>query len=140
MSEIALEQAKSILISFMTDMNAWEVKYHKLYSEDVLKYCATAKIDLQQIYNTWLTPKKRITGRLSGPNVGCPPEYDPQTELIEKLEENEKNKLIIYTNSEQIPGFKEQFRYTIKNYKSEWKIDKKERYSVVNKRWENIVF
>jgi hypothetical protein len=124
-----IEQAKSVLLNFMNEVNIWEVKYKKLYKEDDMKYMIPAHEDLRNIYLKWLTNKERKTGRLAGPSVGYPPEYDTATEVIDAVEMVTNNKLIIYTNSEQIKDFNERFRYTLNRVRNEWRIDKKETFS-----------
>jgi hypothetical protein len=135
-----IEQAKSVLLSFMNEMNLWEVKYKKLYKEDDVKYMIPAREDLRNIYLKWLTNKERKTGRLAGPSVGYPPEYDTATEVIDTVEKISINKLVIYTDSEQIKGFNERFRYTLKRVNNEWRIGKKETFSDFKEKWVNLVF
>jgi len=137
---VEIEQAKSVLLDFMKEMNVWEVKYKKLYKEDDMKYMIPAREELRAIYSKRLTNKERKTGRLAGPNVGWPPEYDTATETIDTVEKISSDKIIIYTNSKQIQDFNERFRYTLKRVKNEWRIDKKETFSDFKEKWENLVF
>ncbi len=140
MNNDSVEEAKYVLLHFMEEMNAWEIKYYKLYSDDTLKYMDAAVDDLRKIYAKWLTIKERKTGRSAGPgpSVGIPPEYDPNTEIVESTEESGKNKLLFYT--QQTTGFKTKLRYTLIFTKNEWRIDKKEGYDHYKEKWVNRVF
>jgi len=135
-----IEQGKFVLLNFIKEMNDWELKYYKLYSEDMSKYTNMALDDLTKIYSKWITQRERKYGRLSGaPSVGTPPEYDPITESIESIENIGKNKIIINTISKQIGDYTINYRYTLKCSNDEWRIDKKERYSSYKNKWENHI-
>lgn len=140
MQEINVDHAKSILIAFISDMNAWEIKYYPLFCESIIKYENIATKELLEIYNKYLTQKDRKYGREH--NLACriPPEYDTDTESIESTEEIGKNKYVIYTLSTQMKEYVVKYRYTLKFIKQEWRIDKKEIFDIFKDKWVSQIF
>lgn len=139
MEQKHINTAKLILMNFMAEMYTWEKKYFPLMINNANnnKYRELAKQELSDIYKRYLTPKKRKTGRLAGPNVGSPPEYDPEAERIETISE-ENGRVIILT--QETTGFKERLRYTLKQVHGEWRIDKKESFYQSKNKWVNYIF
>lgn len=65
-------------------MNQWETKYFLLIQENWEKYAEQAKRDLKVIFDEYVYGYRDEEGRMAGPDVGSPPDHDPQRDLIEK--------------------------------------------------------
>ncbi|TCV77525.1 MULTISPECIES: NTF2 fold immunity protein [Methylomonas] len=133
MSDDRCDHAIKVLQAFMREMYRWDVKYYELLVNAHEANKGTAKQEISEIYNSYLTKKDRKLGREVALNASSPPEYDPDTEIIEKCEDVDEKKLLIYTK--QTTGFKFECRYTLKNIQDTWRIDKRERYSVGKNKW-----
>jgi NTF2 fold immunity protein len=132
------------LLRFMSEMNAWEVKFHKLYQPEnggPELHQATARVALSDIYATYVTEKDRKTGRMAGPSTGYPPEFDVNAEKIEKVETTDEKKSLITTiwTHPAVASMTEMRRYTMVRIASQWKLDKKEVFRKTKDKWENRV-
>lgn len=138
MNDDRCDHAIKVLQAFMRDMYSWDVKYYELLVNAHEANKSAAKQEISDIYNNYLTKKERKLGREVALNASSPPEYDPDAEIINKCEYVDEKKLLIYTK--QTTGFKFECRYTLKNIKGEWRIDKRERYSIGKNKWVTEVF
>jgi NTF2 fold immunity protein len=128
----------------MSEMNVWEVKFHSLYKREnggPEAHQQSARNELVSIYEKYVTPKDRKTGRLAGPSAGYPPEFDVQAEKVEKVIELSATKVTIETTWTHpvVPTMMEKRRYTLVKTNGAWRIDKKEIYRKIKDAWENRV-
>ncbi|MDP8099986.1 NTF2 fold immunity protein [Pasteurella atlantica] len=136
-----VELIKNKLIAFIDEMNKWEIYNKKASDRDFSSHKefdeVTGKIKdkLKKIYEKYCTERilKLKSGRMVSLMCSTPPEYAIDTQPIEKIERINKNKYHIYTN--QLDGFKHNFRYTIVFKKGEWRFDKKESFSISENKW-----
>ncbi|MDP8162943.1 NTF2 fold immunity protein [Pasteurella skyensis] len=120
------------LIAFIDEMNKWELNSEEIRSrehltdEDVKKSREVMRNGLEAIFSKYCTERelKRKYGRMAALNSGVPPEYAVDTQPIQKVEQINKNKYIVYT--QQLDRTKLKFRYTLIFKKGEWRLDKKE--------------
>ncbi|MDP8079956.1 NTF2 fold immunity protein [Phocoenobacter skyensis] len=134
------------LIAFINEMNKWELKNRAISDElsskedltddDIEKSREVRRNGLEAIYSKYCTERilKLKSGRMVSLMCSTPPEYAIDTQPIEKIERINKNKYHIYTN--QLDGFKHNFRYTIVFKKGEWRFDKKEWFG--EEKWESM--
>ncbi len=139
-----IKKAKEVLESFMTEMNLWEIKAFPMRYQITSDEGYPIVHELQQIYNRWLVKKERkfgrliqLNGKLRCANVGFPPEYDPEYEKIVSHEIINDKKIVFHTElqDQSISTLKTQLKYTILFINGEYKIDKKEEYSLVKEKW-----
>ena len=136
-----IQEAVAVLKKFIIAMNKWEVYYHALTMDYVDKgeyeklesLDAKKREELDAIYNTYLTLRERKYGRQSALNVGYPPEYSPDEEIL-ATEVLKKNKITIETQEHSVMKYR--YRYTLHYKNKEWRIDKKEVYRRRNDKWE----
>jgi len=127
-----------VLRRFIKAMNEWERQCWKEYTESKMK-----KIDpliqhkrfqqrQEKIFARYCTPKKRlIVGRFG--SFRNPPEYDPETEILLKVDEISKWRVIIYT--QQGTGFRNKCRYVLLRKGSRWLIDNKRIFLEPFNKW-----
>ena len=134
-----IQEAVAVLKKFIIAMNKWEVYYYNLtmdYMDQGKKLTPLSpkkREDLDAIYNTYLTLRERKYGRQSALNVGYPPEYSPDEEIL-ATEVLKKNKITIETQEHSVMKYR--YRYTLHYKNKEWRIDKKEVYRRRNDKWE----
>ncbi|PXZ07170.1 hypothetical protein DKK70_04755 [Gilliamella apicola] len=134
-----IQEAVAVLKKFIIAMNKWEVYYYNLtmdYMDQGKKLTPLSpkkREELNAIYNTYLTLRERKYGRQSALNVGYPPEYSPDEEIL-ATEVLKKNKIAIETQDHSI--FEYRYRYTLHYKNKEWRIDKKEVYRDEDDKWE----
>ena len=136
-----IQEAVAVLKKFIIAMNKWEVYYCTLSMgyvdkgeyEKLATLDAKKREELDAIYNTYLTLRERKYGRQSALNVGYPPEYSPDEEIL-ATEVLKKNKIAIETQDHSILEYR--YRYTLHYKNKEWRIDKKEVYRDEDDRWE----
>jgi len=113
-------------------------------SADPEKACAVsalfgqAKIELQAIYDKYLTKRDRKHGRMAGPSVGWPPEFDPEAEKIVATESVSERKVVVetlWTHPTSIPSYTEKHRFTLIHKDDAWRLDRKEKYSGQQGKW-----
>lgn len=128
----------SVLYGFISEMHSWELKYFPLITEasssDDLKIKESARNELLGIFDKYLTRKERKYGRQVSLSCSEPPEYSPDERVV--TVEELKGKVIVVT--EQLHGFKNQFRYILHSRGGEWKIDRKDRYSDFEGKWSKV--
>jgi hypothetical protein len=150
MSLQKVETAQDVLVEFMKKMNHWEVTSYELCKNEnggLEKNGNQVKEGLVLIYDQYLTKKERKTGRLAGPDVGYPPEYDLANEKIVATEQLGGGKISIEThwNHPVMKDFSEKRKYLLISKDliskgTEWRIDKKEVFSPSKGKWVNHVF
>ncbi|NIF22087.1 RhsIA family immunity protein [Candidatus Pantoea multigeneris] len=127
-----LDEKENVLLSFFAAMNKWENDNYIPMREGGIEEQNKAQNEIDAIFLKFCTIRDRKIGRQASLHCGEPPEYDVDNQLIEKIESNGK-KVIIYTN--QLNRLKNKYRYTLHYKNNEWRIDKKERFSVVEDKW-----
>ena len=113
-----IQEAVEVLKKFIIAMNKWEVYYCTLSMDYVDKgeyeklnsLRPKKREELNAIYNTYLTLRERKYGRQSALNVGYPPEYSPDEEIL-ATEVLKKNKITIETQEHSILEYR--YRYTL---------------------------
>lgn len=140
-----MENAKSVLVEFANRMNAWEVESYELVRSEncgLEKNLETIKSGLIAIYDQFLTKRERKTGRLAGPDVGYPPEYDMASEEIVASESLGAGKAVIETlwTHPVMKDYSVKKRYTLVFKNKEWRVDRKEAFSSVKGKWVNHPF
>lgn len=133
------ERASAILLEFMAAMKEWENKFAPLYKQDgALVHAGQAKIELQAICEKYLTKRERKYGRMAGPSVGWPPEFDPDAEKIVATQSADDRKVIfetLWTHPTAVPTYTTQHRFTMVCKHGEWRLDRKEEYSSHQGKW-----
>ena len=103
----------------------------------MLQHAADARRDLRPIYEHYVTPRDRRTGQLAaGPVVGSPPIFDPDQEIVERIDATARKVLV---STQQQTGFRQACRYTLLLQGGRWLIDKKEAFRASRGKWENVV-
>lgn len=143
MDSVSVADAISRLQDFMHVMRAWELETFELYKQEnggSEKNRPTARCRLQEIYDEYLTPKDRVTGRLAGPDAGQIPEFDVDQEAVLSAEIVGGNKVIVSTiwTHPAIGDYSNKHRYTMRLKGNKWLIDKKEVFR--SEKWSNRVF
>jgi hypothetical protein len=91
---------------------------------------------LNEIYQEYVTDRKRIYGRQASLDFSNPPEYNLETNEILSCTEDGKK---AYIEVQEKVGFKLRLRYTLHKKKDGWRVDKRESYDDVFKnKWETI--
>jgi hypothetical protein len=128
-----IENAKNTLKEFIIAMNHWELHCHSIMDNNLLgEFRSQIVNELNIIFDKFCTKKERKYGRQAALSYRNPPEYSPDEEII-KIEELKGNKVTIYT--QQHTGFKSRYRYTLHYKNNEWRVDKKERFSIGDDKW-----
>ena len=133
------EDILSLMGAFIQSMNEWE-KFCNLIAQDKTltfeEQFLKQKSLVIEIFQEYCTDKDRKFGRpttVSYGNEGSY-EYDPETEKILKIEDNDsKNKTIIITESAGVLPSK--YQYIVVKKKGKWLLDSKKRYSSWKKQW-----
>ncbi len=135
---------KKLLLDFIQAMNKWNIEtnnvlYQQSFDTEEERNSVEEQVKnkLIEIYSTYCTDRelKRKMGRLAALNCSIPPEYAIETQPIQKIEQINKNKYVVYT--QQLDCFKHYFRYTIIFKHNEWRVDKKECYRKREDKWGN---
>lgn len=119
-------------IEFQTAMNHWESHYFPLIQENWMKYAEKAKRDLKVIFDEYVYAYRPHEGRMAGPDVGSPPDHDPESDIIEKIEDG-RSKVKIYV--QKTTQFKDRFRYTLGQHNGRWMIEKSEIFWDDKDKW-----
>ncbi|MDG6896213.1 NTF2 fold immunity protein [Volucribacter amazonae] len=123
-------QVRKIIIEFTNMMNKWEKKFCRNSSAPKLA------IEIKDIFDKYCTKKDRKYGRPNALSAGNPPNYDLKHNIIKKIEK-EKNKFIVYI--QQTNKFENLYRiFVVKNRDKQFKIDRKERFSYPDNKWERV--
>lgn len=135
------QDAQALFGEFAAAMHAWEVEAHALSQPEnggLEPHLERIRAGLTAIYARFLTAKERKTGRLAGPDVGFPPEYDPANERVVGSEEiGRKCVLETLWTHPALPHCTQRRRYTLAFAHERWWIDKKETFSAAKGKWVN---
>lgn len=142
MDDDTVEQARVLWRSFATEMKAWETQAfaaRETIGTDRELPIAEA---LFGICERFLTAKDRKFGRLffrdgrpRCSSVGCPPEYDPERELIVGHEVKNRKTVVLTTEIVEPGGVKTQQRYQLVLDGVSFRIAKKEKLSAHKGKW-----
>ena len=135
-----MTNAESVLLEFMTAMKLWEEKYYQLYREanGVLLHADTARREPGEIYGRYLTVKERSDGRIAGPDVGFPPEFDPAREQIVAINAATAHTTVIETvwTHPTVPDSRLKNRYILVEANGNFLLDRKERFRAFSQQWQ----
>jgi hypothetical protein len=126
-------EAVEVLLNFSAEMKAWNDKYYLLMNKAAAEHVKDAIAELKPIFDrhVWEDAARRDE-RLNAPSTSEPSEYDPDSEIIADTEISKKKVLIrVQTQT----GFKNEFRYTISEVNSVWKIKRKDVFMPLNNKW-----
>lgn len=131
--------AQALFEDFAKAMNAWEVEAYALSRPEnggLEAHLAPIRAGLVAIYDRFLTVRERKIGRLAGPDVGYPPEYDPANERVVAVQDLGK-KLVLETvwTHPVMRDYSRQQRYTLVFANAAWRIDKKEVLRATTGKW-----
>jgi hypothetical protein len=135
------ERATTISLEFMAAMREWENKFARLYRRENGRpetHAHQAKIELEPIYEKYLTKRDRKYGRMASASAGWPPEFDPDAGKIVATESINDRKVILeslWTHPTAVPVHTEKNRFTMTYKNGEWRLDRKENYSAYQGRW-----
>jgi hypothetical protein len=132
---------EDVLREFIMAMNAWELKYYPLMTgADAESHKPAMKAELDAIFEQFCTLKDRKYGRQTALSASYPPEYDADQQILDV--QIDKNKALINTLQyfgERSAKMQNQVRYTLVLRKGEWRIDKNERFSTYDDKWEKSI-
>ena len=138
-----MNNPKEVLLGFFEEMHYWEVESSKLADEKGVGNIKSEVRDaLLNIYNKFLLKPGGKNGRLAGPSVGYPPEYDEKNESIINIDNSNPKKIVIETLwvHPAISDFSKKQKYTLQQKDGGWKISKKEIFRAASEKWGNRVF
>lgn len=127
-TDVALQRFKD----FQAAMNSWEIHYFPLIQSDWMKHAEQAKRDLKLILDEYVYDYPPQEGRMAGPDVGSPPDHDPERDIIEKVDVD-RSKVIIYV--QKTTQFGDRFRHTLGQHDGHWIIEKSEIFLDDRKKW-----
>jgi hypothetical protein len=128
---------KEVFIQFSEAMYTWNIKAIEMDKEKLPHNVLFEKkgADLIEIFDKYVTKRKRVYGDPSSRNVRNPPEYNPATnEIISCTVEDKK----AYIEVQETVGFKLKLKYTLHKKKEGWLVDKREVYRKFENKWEVI--
>jgi hypothetical protein len=139
-SDIDIEESSRVLLEFMSAMRDWENKFAQLFKREnggPEVHANQARTELETIYDKYLTPRDRKLGRMAGPSAGYPPEFDPDAEKVVSSEPAPRGKVLIETlwTHPKVPSSTRKSRYTMIHKDDQWRLDRKENYSVSEGKW-----
>ena len=137
------ETAKNALISFFRKMNSWETEGRALVQEQGIENVRDElREKLTTIYDEFLIKSGSKYGRLGGPHIGYPPEYDEMREEITGMDQSNPAKVVIATlwRHPAVSDFTRNQKYTLSARNGKWRIAKKEIFRPATGQWENLVF
>lgn len=135
MPKPSLSPARTVLLSFMKAMKAWEiqcVKRQPLIEKEKLDYVEVKTTGMSEYNNIF---KKYCSTKAKPRNYSFsnPPEYDPAREKIES-EENVNSKVVEFqTQAKDL--FKSKYLYKLVLEDDEWKILSKKRFDISKKKF-----
>jgi hypothetical protein len=131
------DEAAAALLEFMSEMKAWENKFAPLYMQDGAgAHTGQAKIELEPIYDKYVTKRDRKYGKSASPSAGWPPEFDPDAEEIVATELINARKVVIetlWTHPTSVHRSTARHRFTMLCQHGKWRLDRKETYSYQGK-------
>lgn len=128
--------ARNRFVEFQTAMNRWELHYFPLVQSDREKHAEQAKHDLRAIFDEYVHGYCSDTGRMAGPDIGFPPDHDPQRDLIEKVETG-RSKVTI--DVQQETQFGDRFRHILRQHDGRWMIEKSQIFRDETGKWERYL-
>jgi hypothetical protein len=144
MSAADTEKASAVLLEFMSVMKEWENKFATLYKREnggPEAHASQATIELEPIYQKYVTKRDRKFGLSASPSAGYPPQFDPDTEKVVSAEAVNERKVVIETlwTHPKVPASTRKHRHTMIYKDGEWRLDKKEEYSISEGKWRKRV-
>jgi hypothetical protein len=126
LSECNFEDPGSVVTSFITAMNSWEVAAWEAQracrdSSDPASYQVTVLQEMNRIFCTYCTLRERKYGRQG--SFQRPPEYDPITEHIASVSVNESQRRAYVTTERQATFAGGIYQYVLQKIGGQWLID-----------------
>jgi hypothetical protein len=135
------DKASAALLEFMSEMKGWENKFATLYKREnggPEAHTGQAKIEIEHLYDKYVTKRDRKYGRMASGSAGWPPEFDPGAEEIVATEPINARKVVfetLWTHPTAVPPATAKHRFTMLNQNGEWRLDRKEVYSAYQGKW-----
>lgn len=129
---IDVEAAKSAFLAFQRAMFAWELRFHPLMSVDIAAHADDAKAALKPIFDEYVYKYRADYGRMSGPDTTSPPDYDPDNDIIERVEAGRKKVSIYVKKTSQTEDL---FRFIMAEHGGRWMIEKAEIFWDADEEW-----
>jgi hypothetical protein len=129
--------ANEVFSQFSEAMYHWNLMAIKMKEENMLYNIRVEKMraDINEIFDKYVTQRKRTYGRQNGITFSNPPEYNPATnEIISSSIEDKK----AYIEIQETVAFKRKLRYTLHKKKEGWRVDKRESYRKSDDKWDII--
>lgn len=128
-----------IFNQFSEAMYQWNLDAIKMKKENTPHEIQSQKLQesINEIYEKYLTKRKRTYGRQNGVSFRTPPEYNPETNEILSVVIDEKK---AYIEVQETIAFKSKLRYTLHKKEDGWKLDKREIYNKTEDKWEAKFF
>jgi NTF2 fold immunity protein len=137
------ESPESHLRKFMSAMSSWETELIDLHRSSGGTYLNSASNEdatrnaLIRIYETFLTKKKRKTGRVAALDFGTPLAFNLELEkLVQTTLDEAGKKAVIETVYTTYAALKR--RYTLVLTKDGWRIDRREDFSTYKDKWVSV--
>ena len=134
------EVASTVLLAFMKAMKEWETRFATLYKREnggPEAHAEQAKIELQPIYQKYVTEQDRKLWIMANPSASYPTEFAPGAEKIVGSELSNTKKVVLETQwtHPNVPVMTEKNRYTIVKKEDQWRLNKKERFDSIKNKW-----
>lgn len=130
---------EEVFDAFSEQMYRWNLMCIALEDDDDLsdeEKDEKIENELNEIFDEYVTVRKRTHGRQKAYSYECPPEYNPETNKVASST-TDGNKA--YIEVQETDGFNRKLRYTLHHKEDGWRIDKRESYDdVINRKWEII--
>jgi hypothetical protein len=128
--------ARNRFVEFQAAMNRWELYYFPLIQSDWSQHAEQARHELRTIFDEYVHGYRSDAGRMAGPDVGFPPDHDPQCDLIEKVEAGRSNVTIHVRKQTQ---FGDRFRHILSLHDGRWMIEKSQIFRDQTGKWERYL-
>ena len=125
--------ATSAFLGFSFKMKDWNERFYPLMVQNAAEAADLAVAELTPIFESyvWADAPRRIE-RLGSPSAGLPSDYDPENDIIEDAE-IKASTCILYVQT--TTGFKDKFRYTMKERDGEWKLLRRDLFLDDTGKW-----
>lgn len=129
------KEIANLIESFIQKMHEWELSCWKIDEDITLTFdekFQKQKSEVSIIFEKYCTKKERKFGRPTTISYGS--EYHPEKEKIITIEEQSKNKAIVYTETTDV-ALPSKHQYGVVRKNEKWLLDTKKRYSTSKKKW-----
>lgn len=126
---------RNLVENFIQKMNEWETFCCKVDEDQTLSFderFQKQKAEVVKIFSEYCTDKERKFGRPTTISYGG--EYEAGKEKIIEIEELNKSKAIVYTETIDVE-LPSKYQYGVVKKNGQWLLDTKKRYSTWKKKW-----